>query len=93
MQTLFSIQALTVFVVSILVDIFWALYIRRSGSGHAAVAAHMAVLLVAFGAINVISYTENRWMLVPIILGSWLGTYGVIKWDHRNDGAKNVDQP
>lgn len=79
-------QALIVFVVAIAVDVVWGFYIRRTNEGKAIAAANFAVLLMGLGAINVISYTQNKWMLIPIIVGNWIGTYAVVKWDHKKNG-------
>jgi hypothetical protein len=77
------IQTIVVFFISILTDIVWGLYIRRANEGKAISAANMTVGIMAFGAINVISYIQNHWLLIPIVLGNWLGTYSIVKWDHR----------
>jgi len=35
-------------------------------------------ILLAFGIIN---YTENWLYIFPLIVGSWIGTYFVVKWE------------
>ncbi len=80
-----------VFISAILVDIVWGFYIRRAGSGHATQAANYAVAIMAFGALNAISYIGNHWFLIPILLGNWIGTFSVVKWDHRKSGSPKVE--
>lgn len=84
------LRALIVFFSAILVDVAWGFYIRRAGTGNAVKAANWAVGIMLFGVFNTISWLENRWMLIPVYLGAWIGTYGVVKWDHRNDAKKSV---
>jgi len=43
----------------------------------ATIGSFMHVLL-AFGVIN---YTENWLYIFPLILGSWIGTYAVVRWE------------
>jgi hypothetical protein len=78
------VQTVLVFLISIVTDIVWGLYIRRAGEGKAISAANMTVGIMAFGAVNVISYTRNHWLLIPMIIGNWIGTYSIVKWDHRS---------
>lgn len=83
MNNLLSLRALGVFFAAILVDISWGFYIRRAGAGKAIAAANWAVCIMLFGVFNLISWMSNHWMLLPLYVGSWIGTYGVVKWDHK----------
>lgn len=76
-------QAALVFVIAILTDIIWGLYIRRSASGQAVQAATFAVFIVLLGVINLLSYLHHMVLLVPMIIGNWIGTFTIVKWDHR----------
>jgi hypothetical protein len=87
LQSVLTWHGLLVFLISIVVDVFWGLYIRRSGSGYAGQAAHYAVLIMLIGAVNVTGYMENRWLLAPIAVGNWIGTFGIIRWDRRHKAA------
>lgn len=66
-------------------DWCFTLYIRRASEGKAFPAALWSVLIVAFGAVNVISYTQNHVLLVPILTGYFAGTYFAVKYDHKGD--------
>lgn len=79
------LQGSVVFVISFLSDVFWGLYIRRTNEGRALAAANYAAIIMAFAAANVISYTKNIWMLIPIISGNWLGTFWIVKTDHKHE--------
>jgi hypothetical protein len=89
-NSLLSLRALGVFFAAILVDISWGYYIRRAGAGKPISAANWAVCIMLFGVFNTLSWLNNRWMLLPLYLGSWIGTYSVVKWDHRNKSVPNA---
>lgn len=93
MNDLLTWRALGVFACAVLVDFAWCFYIRRTVSGKAAAAATWGLMILLFGVFNTISWLENRWMLIPMYLGAWIGTYAVVKWDHRNDQKKSVPEP
>lgn len=86
---LLTFRAAFVFVIAILVDIVWGLYIRRSAAGQAVQAATFAALIMLLGVINVLSYLQHTVLIVPIIIGNWIGTFTIVKWDHRR--GKNVE--
>lgn len=69
------LHALGVFVAVFVLDILWALYIKRVGRGDRIKAANLAAVLYVLGAFVITEYVGNPWMLVPAVVGSWLGTY------------------
>lgn len=84
----FFLKAALVFGTTTVASVFWALYFRYStqGRGHKAALADCGIICI--GAINVISYTQNHWLLIPILLGTYLGTYVAIR-----KKAKAVEVP
>ena len=72
--------ALGVFVAYVLVDGLYAYYtlavVSRSAVSAATTGAAMHFLL----ALGVISYIKNYWYILPLALGSWLGTFIVVKY-------------
>jgi hypothetical protein len=72
-------QGVAVFVLTMVASVFWALYFRYSGEGKAHRAALADLGIIAVGAFNVVSYTENHWMLVPIMAGTYVGTVVAVK--------------
>jgi hypothetical protein len=74
---------IVVFVLMLVTDVVWTVYIRRVGQGHALQSAVMATALLAMGGFVVVSYTENHWMLIPACLGSFVGTYFTVRWEKR----------
>lgn len=75
------LKAVTVFIAAAIVDVLWALYIRRTAQGAATPAAVYAGLLFLVGAYNTLSYMQNPWLLVPLVLGSSVGTYVVVRYE------------
>jgi len=62
-------------------DIFYALYtlsITNKFAYRSATYASIIYLFAAFGTINIV---DNHYNIIPAVLGSWLGTFVVIKYD------------
>ena len=71
---------LYVFIVSYFVNIFYAVYIIELGNNKLLKAALFGELLVLAGAFNIINYTQNKWYLIPVVLGGFLGTISTKLW-------------
>jgi hypothetical protein len=82
-NSLLTWRALLVFICAIIVDWCWGCYIRRSATGNAIKAANWGLCILLLGVFNTLSWLENRWMLLPLYAGAWIGTFVVIKWDHK----------
>lgn len=76
--------AFVIFIASVLVDGMYAFYtqsvVRRNPIASATTGALMH-FLIAFG---VFSYVQNFLYVIPLALGSWIGTYFVVRRDYRN---------
>lgn len=75
------IEWLWVFIAMFATDVCWALYVRRTKDGNAFAAANWAVLLFVTGAVATITYVKDPWLLIPAMVGAWLGTFATIWWD------------
>ncbi len=77
--------AVVVFAAYLLVDAMYAYYtitiIKKRPVASATVGALMH-FLIAFGVLN---YVQNYLYVIPLALGSWVGTYLVVKRDSRQD--------
>lgn len=82
----FPLKFATVFVIAAVVDICWALYLRRANSGHAAKAAHFATLLMGLGMYNTDSWLHDKRLVPAVLIGGWIGTYYTIKHDEKKNG-------
>jgi hypothetical protein len=88
-QTQFSlIRAVLLFAAMAVTDVIWGLYIRRIGEGKSHQAAIYACLLWGGGAFIVVSYLGNFWYIPFIIVGSYLGTWLSVHYDHKRKMAQ-----
>lgn len=81
------LDSILVFFAALVVDVLWALYIRRTAQGAAGPASVYAALIFLAGAYNTLSYLENPWLLIPIALGAGVGTYGVVRYEARHKAS------
>ena len=67
--------ALTVFIVYVLFDILYALYVIFVSQQRALAASFVSSVLYSLGAYGVMNYTHNALYLIPLGLGAFIGTY------------------
>jgi uncharacterized membrane protein (DUF485 family) len=72
--------AVFVFVVYVVFDILYALYVIFVGQKRAVAASVTGAMLYSLGAVGVMSYTHNALYLVPLSLGAFVGTYIAVKY-------------
>ena len=76
--------AALVFVVYVVFDILYALYVIFVGQKRAIAASFTGSLLYSLGAVGVMSYTHNILYIIPLSLGAFVGTYIAVKYmDNR----------
>ena len=76
--------ALIVFTAYLLVDAMYAYYTLSVTKKKPFISASIAALmhfLIAFGVLN---YVQNYLYVIPIALGSWIGTYLVVKYELKS---------
>ncbi len=71
--------ALGVMVTYFIADALYAYYTLAVAERRAVRAASTGALLHFLLALGVLSYVENYLYIVPIAIGSWLGTYVLVK--------------
>ena len=64
------------------IDWCWTKYIKRANAGEALPAAWWSVTIYGLSSINVLAFTKNPWLLIPMVLGYFMGTYYAVKHDH-----------
>ena len=69
-----------VFVATAITDALWALYMIYVTKKSPILAASYGSLIHILTAFTVISYTKNYLYLIPLVLGSFIGTYLVVKY-------------
>lgn len=84
-QTFDTKIAIAVFLAYLLIDAMYAYYtlaITKRRPVAAATAGSLMYVLIAFGILN---FVQNYLYVVPMIIGSWIGTYVVVKRDMKED--------
>ena len=61
-------------------DALWALYMIYVTKKSAFLAASYGSFIHILSAFTVISYTKNYYYLIPLVIGSFIGTYTVVKY-------------
>lgn len=69
------VRAAGIFVATGISDFIWAKYMASIADKSALVAANWSVLVIALGAFIVVSYVEDKRLILPACLGAWIGTY------------------
>lgn len=62
-------------------DFAFALYARSAAKGNAVIAANWSVMIAVIGAISILFYVSNPWLVIPELVGYWFGTYVAIRYD------------
>lgn len=76
-----------IFFLNILLDITYTQYTIHSARLNARHAAWWSVAIVLLVGANVISYTQNPWLLIPAAVGAFLGTWVAIDFQKFKDGS------
>ncbi|MEZ0208666.1 MAG: hypothetical protein ACAH17_00610 [Candidatus Paceibacterota bacterium] len=69
-----------VFLATLVTDALWALYMMRVTDRKPFLAASYGTLIHILTAFTVISYTENYYYIIPLLTGSFMGTYLAVKY-------------
>lgn len=70
----------SVFVGMFLLDVAYTRYTQGITAGRPAHAAHYAAVLIGITAFVTVSYVQNRWLTIPVMVGAWAGTWVAVKW-------------
>jgi len=71
--------ALCVFIAYFCIDFLMAYYTMAVVAKRAVMASTSGAVIYLMTSYGVINYTQNYWYIIPIVLGSWLGTYTYVK--------------
>jgi hypothetical protein len=82
--------ATIIFLAYILTDSIYALYTMSVNRQRPWVAANASALIHILLAFGVLSYVQNFLYVIPIALGSWIGTFIVVYRDFRVGSEKFV---
>ena len=90
MQTFDFRVAIGIFIAYLLIDALNAKYTLELTKLNAARTASIGVIIHLLLAFGVIQYTQNWLYVIPLVVGSWVGTYLMIK---REDRKKSHSKP
>ena len=68
-------KVVSVFGATVISDYVWARYMLGISSGDAIEAANFAVVVIVLGAFLVVSYVQDKRLVIPAAIGAWIGTY------------------
>ena len=75
-------------------DVCWTLYFMKVADKKAFQAAMWGSIIILFGAISTTSYVSDHTLIIPAVLGAFLGTYLTIKYKNNkeNDEQSNKQE-
>ena len=68
-------QYILVFLSMIFVDYRWGIYMKAMANHEALKASVAGALIMLAGAFTAIGYIEDHYLLIPAVLGGFIGTY------------------
>lgn len=84
---------------SFISNILWAFYIKYVAESSRLKAAIFGEMILVTGAVVTYNYIHNLWLLIPIVIGGFLGTFfnedikqffGIDKGDKKNETKECV---
>jgi len=80
--------AVGLFFASALLDAIFALYIVAVNKGQALLAGTMSLITYLLMVVGIVSYVENKWYIVPLALGAFIGSYIIVKREANKKNKK-----
>lgn len=82
------VLAISIFVAYLIVDALYAqytLHVTNYRAFRAATTGALVHFILAFGVLN---YVNNYLYVIPLALGSWIGTYSIIRYEQKKSIAQ-----
>jgi hypothetical protein len=73
--------ALGLFIAATFLDAIFALYTVAVIQTQPLKAASLSFLTYTLEAVGVVNYVNNKWYLIPLAIGAFVGSYAVVKWE------------
>ena len=80
------ITAIAVFVAVAVLDAFWTKYFLATKNKLAVKAGNYSALIMAFSGLVTRAYNHDGWLLVPAVMGAFVGTYIAVKY-HKDENV------
>ena len=78
-------EYILIFIATIIVDVAWTLYLIKVEERNVLQSGVWAVVIYLLGALIVLSYSTNHFLLIPAVLGSFIGTAGTVWYKKRKE--------
>jgi hypothetical protein len=81
-----------IFIATIIVDVAWTLYLIKVEERKVVQSGVWAVVIYLVGALVVLSYSHNHYLLIPAVIGSFIGTAGTVWYKKRKEALLVVNE-
>lgn len=81
----YFIQFILVFLAMTIADICWTLYFIKIDERKSVAAGIWGSAIYLCGAFGVMSYTQDKTLIIPAIIGSFVGTYLTVEYKKRKE--------
>ena len=81
----YLIQFTLVFVAMALADVCWTYYFIKIDERKSVAAGIWGSLIYLCGAFGVLSYTQDKTLIIAAVLGSFVGTYLTIEYKKKKE--------
>lgn len=81
----YTLKVIAVFIGVFFTDVCWTFYLLKVQERKSLQASIWATLLYFMGAMIVTTYVEDRWLIIPAVFGSFIGTYVVIEYKRKKE--------
>ena len=78
-------EYILIFLGTVILDVAWTFYLMRVEERNPIHSGFWAVVIYLVGALIVISYSTNHLLLIPAVLGSFIGTAGTVWFKKRKE--------
>ena len=82
-------EYILIFIATIIVDVAWTLYLIKVEERNVIQSGVWAVVIYLLGALIVLSYSTNHLLLIPAVLGSFIGTAGTVWYKKRKENLES----
>lgn len=85
----YALQFAGVFLAMTVADICWTYYFIKIEERKSVAAGLWGAGIYLCGAFTVMSYMQDRSLIIAAILGSFIGTWGTVEYKKRKEEASN----
>jgi hypothetical protein len=85
-------EYILIFIATIIVDVAWTLYLIKVEERKVIQSGVWAVVIYLVGALVVLSYSHNHYLLIPAVIGSFIGTAGTVWYKKRKEALLVVNE-